>query len=57
MSKIRKAIAAFIGALLVLPIGEWITGDEPFSSETLISAVVSALVVALGVYFAPRNAT
>lgn len=51
----RKAIAAFIIPLLGLPLGAWITGEQPFSAGVIVSAVVVGLTAAIGVYYAPNE--
>ena len=55
LARIRKAIAAFIIPLLGLPIADWARGSEVFDTNTLVSALVTAAVAAIGVYMAPNS--
>ena len=55
MSKYRKTIAAFLAALLALPLADWAGGGEPFSMGTLLAGVLAATGSALGVYMTPNS--
>lgn len=48
-------MTAFIGGLLALPIAAWVGGDEPFSTKALVSGLVTALLMAFGVYMTPNE--
>lgn len=56
LARARKALAALILPILGLPIVEWIRGDTPFDSTTLIQVIVASVVTAVGVYFTPNKA-
>ena len=55
MSKARKAAAAFIVAILALPIADWIGGGETFSMGTVLGAIIAAAGSALAVYMTPNS--
>jgi hypothetical protein len=54
MSRIRKAIAAFILPFLGLPLADWIGGLEAWSWEMVAAAAVTGLISAIGVYTVPN---
>lgn len=55
VSQFRKAVTAFIGGLLALPIAAWVGGDEPFSTKALVSGLVTAVLMAFSVYMTPNE--
>lgn len=55
MSRIRKAIAAFILPFLGLPLAEWIGDVEAFNWQMVGAAFATGLITAVGVYFAPNQ--
>ena len=55
MSRIRKAIAAFVLPFTALPFADWIGGVDAFSWQMLGAAVATGLISAVGVYFTPNT--
>lgn len=56
MSKIRKAIAAFITPLITLPLTAWISGAAEVDWQLAITTLVTAALAAYAVWQIP-NAT
>ena len=54
MTKYRKALAAFVLAILALPIADWIGGGAPFSWGTVTAGIVTAAIAGFTVLMTPN---
>lgn len=54
ISKIRKAVAAFVAPLLSLPLVNWIIGVEVWDAGKLIGALLVGVSAAVAVWVTPN---
>lgn len=55
VSRVRKAIAAFVASVVTLPFGAWVLGEEVFSWSVVLTALGVGFVNAVTVYMSPAN--